>query len=84
MRGEEERRKPADTVSARLGANACTIDVHLPDVAERDLVRVEDLVNAVVMDDVPVRALFPTDEELRAHVPVQALPRDTQRAGGRG
>jgi alanyl-tRNA synthetase len=56
----------ADTVSARLGANACTIDVHLPDVAERDLVRVEDLVNAIVMDDVPVRALFPTDEELRA------------------
>jgi alanyl-tRNA synthetase len=54
----------AETVSSRLGATACTIDVHLAEVADADLARAEDLVNAIVMDDVPVRALFPNGEEL--------------------
>jgi alanyl-tRNA synthetase len=55
----------ADTVSSRLGASACTIDVEGA-LGERDLARAEDLVNALVMNDVPVRALFPTAEELAA------------------
>ncbi len=54
----------APTVSARLGAGSCTIDVEVPNVNEADLARTEDLVNAVVRDDVVVRQLFPTDEEL--------------------
>jgi alanyl-tRNA synthetase len=54
----------AETVSARLGATACTIDVNVADVAELDLVHAEDLVNAVITDDVVVCALFPTQEEL--------------------
>ena len=54
----------AGTVSARLGARTCTIDVSLATVADADLARAEDLVNALVRDDVPVRSLFPTGEEL--------------------
>jgi alanyl-tRNA synthetase len=56
----------AATVSARLGATSCTIDVDVPELADASVARCEDLVNAIVMDDVPVRALFPTEEELRA------------------
>jgi len=54
----------AETVSARLGATSCTIDLGLADVHEHDLAQAEDLVNAVVMDDRLVRALFPTAAEL--------------------
>ncbi len=56
----------APTVSSRLGATLCTIDVDRVDIPERELARAEDLVNAIVTDDVVVRALFPTDEELAA------------------
>ncbi|HEY2511522.1 MAG TPA: alanine--tRNA ligase-related protein, partial [Polyangiaceae bacterium] len=51
----------AATVSSRLGANVCTIDVDRSEIDERELARAEDLVNAIALDDVPVRALFPTD-----------------------
>jgi alanyl-tRNA synthetase len=54
----------ADTVSARLGRSSCTIDLDVPSTPEGELARVEDLVNAVVRDDVPVRAFVPTPEEL--------------------
>jgi alanyl-tRNA synthetase len=54
----------AETASARLGATTCTIDVGVADIHDKDLARVEDLVNAVVTSDVVVRSLFPTDEEL--------------------
>jgi alanyl-tRNA synthetase len=46
------------------------VDGALP---ERDLARAEDLVNAVVMNDVPVRSLFPSPEELRA-LPLRRAP----------
>jgi alanyl-tRNA synthetase len=54
----------APTVSSRLGATLCTIDVDRPEIPERELARAEDLVNAIALDDVPVHALFPTAEEL--------------------
>ena len=54
----------ADTVSARLGLASCTIDVGRPGLSDADLHRAEDLVNAVVMSDVPVVTSFPTAEEL--------------------
>jgi alanyl-tRNA synthetase len=53
----------AETVSSRLGATSCTIDVDGA-LDERGLARAEDLVNAIVTDDVAVRQLFPTAEEL--------------------
>jgi len=53
----------AETVSSRLGSSTCTIDV-TGGLTERDAARAEDLVNAVVTNDVPVRALFPSPEEL--------------------
>jgi alanyl-tRNA synthetase len=63
----------AETVSARLGATSCTIDVDgaLDDPA---IARAEDLVNAVVTDDVAVRQLFPTPEEL-ARMPLRRAPK---------
>jgi alanyl-tRNA synthetase len=58
----DEARAP--TVSARLGASACTLDVDRGAIPDAELHRAEDLVNDVVRSDVAVRALFPTPEEL--------------------
>jgi len=63
----------AETVSARLGATSCTIDVEGA-LDDRDVARAEDLVNAVVTDDVAVRQLFPTAEEL-ARMPLRRAPK---------
>jgi alanyl-tRNA synthetase len=54
----------AATESSRLGAASCTIDVDRAVLTDADVARAEDLVNGVVQSDVPVRALFPTAEEL--------------------
>ncbi len=54
----------ADTVSARLGTGSCTIDLDVPGISGQTLARAEDLVNAVIRDDVAIRAFFPTDAEL--------------------
>ncbi len=54
----------ADTVSARLGLSSCTIDIGKPGIADADLHRAEDLVNAVVMSDVAVATSFPSPDEL--------------------
>lgn len=55
----------AETVSARLGNVTCTIDLDVPQVSDSVVARVEDTVNAVIRDDVPIRAFFPTEAELR-------------------
>jgi len=54
----------ADTVSSRLGATTCTLDVDSRAVSDRSLAEAEDLVNAIIRDDVAVRALYPTPAEL--------------------
>jgi alanyl-tRNA synthetase len=64
----------AETVSARLGRAACTIDVDLATLADGLLARAEDLVNAVVTSDVVVRAHFPSDAEL-AKMPLRRTPK---------
>jgi alanyl-tRNA synthetase len=64
----------AETVSARLGETACTIDVDLADVAERDVARAEDLANAVIDGDVVIRSFFPSPEEL-ARLPLRREPK---------
>ncbi len=64
----------ADTVSARLGETACTIDVDVPALSDASLGRACDLVNAVVDDDVRIRAWFPDEAELRA-LPLRRQPK---------
>ncbi|MEZ4313266.1 MAG: alanyl-tRNA editing protein [Polyangiaceae bacterium] len=54
----------AATVSSRLGETACTIDVDRESIEDGRLGAAEDLVNAVIDDDVLVRAFFPTEAEL--------------------
>jgi alanyl-tRNA synthetase len=71
----------AATVSARLGATSCTIDVARPGIADADLHRVEDLVNAVVMSDVAVVASFPSPEEL-ATLDLRKQPNAEKSAAG--
>jgi alanyl-tRNA synthetase len=66
----------AETVSSRLGETACTIDLDRAVAQERDLARAEDLVNAVVDDDVAVRAFFPAPAELAA-LPLRRPPKVT-------
>jgi len=54
----------APTVSARLGLGSCTLDVDRGSLTDAQLLAAEDLVNDVIRSDVPVRAFFPTPEEL--------------------
>jgi alanyl-tRNA synthetase len=56
----------AATVSARLGESGCTIDLDKAGLTERQLAEAEDLVNAVIDDDAPIRAWFPAPGELAA------------------
>ena len=53
----------AATVSARLGG-ACTIDLDRDGLSDRQLAEAEELVNAVIDDDAPIRAWFPEPGEL--------------------
>jgi alanyl-tRNA synthetase len=71
----------ADTVSARLGASSCTIDLGKPGVSDADLHKAEDLVNAVVTSDVAVLTSFPTPEEL-AKLELRKQPNAEKSAAG--
>ncbi len=71
----------AETVSARLGATTCTIDVSRPGLAEADLHRAEDLVNAIVQSDLVVEAKMPTQEEL-ARLELRKQPNAQKSAAG--
>jgi alanyl-tRNA synthetase len=71
----------AGTVSARLGATSCTIDLDRPGLSDADLHRAEDLVNAVVMSDVPVLTTFPTAEKL-AKLDLRKQPNAEKSAAG--
>ena len=66
----------AETVSSRLGENLCTIDVDREKLDERAVANAEDLVNAVIDDDVAIRAWFPTESELTA-LPLRRRPKVT-------
>jgi alanyl-tRNA synthetase len=68
----------AETVSARLGETACTIDVDVADLIEQDVARAEDLANAVIDDDVVIRSFFPDPEEL-ARLPLRRAPKVSDR-----
>lgn len=63
----------AETVSSRLGATTCTIDLARASIPDGELARAEDLVDALVRSDVVVRALHPTPEEL-ARLPLRKQP----------
>ncbi len=67
----------ADTVSSRLGASTCTIDVARDKIPDAELARAEDLVNALVQSDVVVRTLFPTPAQL-ATLPLRKRPTMTE------
>jgi alanyl-tRNA synthetase len=71
----------AGTVSARLGASSCTIDVDRAGIADAELHRAEDLVNAVVMNDLVVEASFPTADEL-AQLELRKKPNAEKSAAG--
>jgi alanyl-tRNA synthetase len=64
----------AATVSSRLGERDCTIDLDRPGLAEADVARAEALCNAVIDDDVPIRAFFPAPGELEA-LPLRRRPK---------
>jgi len=67
----------AETVSSRLGDSTCTIDLDKEKLDEAALARAEDLCNAVVDDDVLIRAFFPSSEELAA-LPLRRKPKVTE------
>jgi alanyl-tRNA synthetase len=59
-------RAAAPTASARLGESALTIDVARDRIPDAELAASEDLANAIVDDDLPIRAWFPAPDELAA------------------
>jgi alanyl-tRNA synthetase len=59
-------RAQAPTASARLGESALTIDAARDRIPDAELAAAEDLANDLIDDDVPIRAWFPTDDELAA------------------
>ncbi|MCE9667659.1 DHHA1 domain-containing protein [Myxococcus stipitatus] len=65
----------AATVSSRLGAT-CTIDTDQDALDEARVARAEALVNAIIDDDIAIRAFFPTPEELAA-LPLRRAPKVT-------
>ena len=65
-----------DTISSRLGESSCTIDIDLAKIDEAELARAEELVNAVIDDDAPIRAYFPEPDELRS-LPLRRPPKVT-------
>ncbi|HVK76484.1 MAG TPA: alanyl-tRNA editing protein [Kofleriaceae bacterium] len=67
-------RAAAETVSSRLGETGCTVDVKRDPIPERELAAAEDLANAVVDDDVVIRAWFPEPGELAA-LPLRREPK---------
>jgi alanyl-tRNA synthetase len=54
----------AETISARLGETACTIDIDRESLADGELGRVEDLATSVIDDALQVRAFFPSEQQL--------------------
>lgn len=64
----------AETVSARLGATSCTIDLSRPSIHDSELHKAEDLVNAIIRSDVVVRSHFPSADEL-AKMPLRRAPK---------
>jgi alanyl-tRNA synthetase len=67
----------AETVSARLGETSCTIDVSRGEIPDAELHCAEDLVNALVASDVPVRPLYPGRRELET-MPLRKQPKVTE------
>jgi len=59
-------RAQAPTASARLGESALTIDAARDRIPEAELAAAEDLANDLIDDDLPIRAWFPTPDELAA------------------
>ncbi|MEZ4229643.1 MAG: alanyl-tRNA editing protein [Polyangiaceae bacterium] len=54
----------AETLSSRLGASDCTLDVSRADLGQRDLAGAQEQVNRVIDEARPVRAWLPTPSEL--------------------
>ncbi|MBI3362778.1 MAG: alanyl-tRNA editing protein, partial [Chloroflexi bacterium] len=58
------REANAETVSFHLGADLATIDLAASSLSAEALERAEELANRVVMENVPVKAWFPSEDEL--------------------
>lgn len=60
----------AQTVSAHLGESSCTIDVDHQNITPNKLQEVQDMVNSAIDADYPIKAYFPTADEL-AQMPLR-------------
>ncbi len=74
-------RAQAPTASARLGESALTIDAARDRIPDAELAAAEELANDLVDDDLPIRAWFPTADELSA-IQLSTSPRAAARTAG--
>ncbi len=68
-----EQAAQARTVSVHMSAESMTIDIDRTNLSPEDWEAVERLANRIVLEDRPVRAWFPTPEELAA-LNIRKLP----------
>lgn len=68
-----QERYNAPTVSARLGENAFSVDVQATMFTSEQWTKIEDELNSLILEDRPIRAWFPTPEELAA-LPLRKQP----------
>jgi alanyl-tRNA synthetase len=66
----------AATVSSRLGETLCTLDTDQDTLDERRVAEAEARVNDAIDEDLPIRAFFPTPQELAA-LPLRRAPKVT-------
>ena len=64
----------AETMSSRLGETGCTVDVDVSALSDKSLHDAEDIVNAIIDDDVVVTAFFPDADRL-ARLPLRRKPK---------
>lgn len=63
----------AETVGFHLSPDSVTIDLDTPNVSAAKIDAAEELSNQIVMEDRPVRAWFPADDEI-PNLPLRKMP----------
>ncbi|NLJ81013.1 MAG: alanyl-tRNA editing protein [Firmicutes bacterium] len=61
------------TESFHLGAEYCSIDLNTPALKQEELLEIEEKVNDLILENIPLRTYFVTGEELK-NMPVRKIP----------
>ena len=71
------RELAAETLSSRLGSRSSTLDLDIAHLEDDQVERVVDLVNEVILENRPIRPLYPDKEQLEA-MNLRRMPKVTR------